>query len=169
VLGSQGGMLSRLLTPFEFGLGGPIGDGRQWMSWIERDDLIRLIAHVMVTPSLVGAVNATAPIPARNAEFTRELGLAFHRPAFMTMPAALLRLLVDFADELLLGGQRVLPSKALVSGFRFRHETVRSALNAIIGRSAPPAVAVVARTIPGPSVLGSRQDSLIQRHNTNVA
>jgi uncharacterized protein len=111
VLGSQGGMLSRLLTPFEFGLGGPIGDGRQWMSWIERDDLIRLIAHVMVTPSLVGAVNATAPIPARNAEFTRELGLAFHRPAFMTMPAALLRLLGDLLTNFFSAGSAYCPPR----------------------------------------------------------
>jgi uncharacterized protein len=136
VLGSQGGMLSRLLTPFEFGLGGPIGDGQQWMSWIERDDLVRLIAYVMDTPSLAGPVNATAPIPVRNADFARELGRALHRPAVMPMPAALLGLLGGFADELLLGGQRVLASKALVSGFRFRHESLRSALNAIVGRSA---------------------------------
>ncbi len=139
VLGSQGGMLSRLLTPFEFGLGGPIGDGRQWMSWIERDDLVRLIAYIMVTPSLSGAVNATAPIPVRNADFARELGRALHRPAIMPMPAALLRPLGGFADELLLGGQRVLASKALVSGFRFRHESLRSALNAIVGRAASDA------------------------------
>ncbi len=136
VLGSQGGMLSRLLTPFEFGFGGPIGDGRQWMSWIERDDLVRLIAYIMATPSLEGAVNATAPIPVRNADFTRELGRALHRPAVMPMPAALLRPLGGFAEELLLGGQRVLASKALVSGFRFRHESLRSALNAIVGRPA---------------------------------
>ena len=136
VLGNQGGMLSRLLMPFEFGLGGPIGDGRQWMSWIERDDLVRLIAHVMVTPSLEGAVNATAPIPVRNADFARELGRALRRPAIMPMPAALLRPLGGFAEELLLGGQRVLASKALVSGFRFRHESLRSALNAIVGRAA---------------------------------
>ncbi len=136
VLSSEGGLLSRLLTPFEFGFGGPIGDGRQWMSWIERDDLVRLIAYVMVTPGLEGAVNATAPIPVRNADFSRELGRALRRPAVMPMPAALLRPLGGFADELLLGGQRVLASKALVSGFRFRHESLRSALNAIVGRRA---------------------------------
>jgi len=134
VLGSQGGLLSRMLTPFEFGAGGRLGDGRQWMSWIERDDLIRLIAHIMVTPSLDGAVNATAPIPVRNADFARELGRALRRPAVMPMPAALLAPLGDFADELLLGGQRILASKALVSGFRFRHESIRSALSAITGR-----------------------------------
>ena len=134
VLGTQGGMLSRMLTPFEFGLGGPIGKGRQWMSWIERDDLVRLIAHIMATPRLTGAVNATAPTPVRNAEFTRALGRAFSRPAFMPMPAVLLDLLGDFAHELLLGGQKVLPAKALASGFEFRHQTIQSALTSIIGR-----------------------------------
>lgn len=133
VLGSEGGFLSRLLVPFEFGLGGPIGDGRQWMSWIERDDLVRLIAYIITTPRLAGAVNATAPIPVRNVDFTRELARALHRPAFMAMPAACLRPLGDFAEELLLGGQRVLPSRALISGFKFRHESIRSALNAIVG------------------------------------
>jgi hypothetical protein len=103
------------------------------MSWIERDDLVRLIAHIMVTPKLAGAVNATAPVPVRNADFARALGSAFRRPAVIPMPAALLGLLGDFADELLLGGQRVLPSRALTSGFRFRHETIRSALGSIIG------------------------------------
>ena len=132
VLGTQGGMLSRMLAPFEFGLGGPIGNGRQWMSWIERDDLVRLIAHIMATPRLAGAVNATAPMPVRNVEFAHELGRAFGRPAFMPMPAALVGLLGDFAHELLLGGQRVLPAKALASGFEFRHQTIRSALTALI-------------------------------------
>jgi uncharacterized protein (TIGR01777 family) len=133
VLGTEDGMLSRLLTPFEFGLGGPIGSGKQWMSWIERDDLIRLIAHAIATPSLAGAVNATAPNPLRNADFARELGHALHRPAFMRMPAAPLRALAgDLAEELLLGGHCVLPDKAANSGFKFRHETLGSALAAML-------------------------------------
>jgi uncharacterized protein (TIGR01777 family) len=133
VLGSQGGLLGGLLTAFDLGLGGQTGCGEQWMSWIERDDLVRLIAHIMATPKLDGAVNATAPVPVRNADFARALGHAFRRPAVVPMPAALLGLLGDFADELLLGGQRVLPSKALTSRFRFRYETIRSALAGIIG------------------------------------
>lgn len=141
VLGTGGGMLSRMLTPFEVGLGGPLGSGAQWMSWIERDDLVRLIAHIMVTPKLSGAVNATAPQPVRNAEFTRELGRAFRRPAFMPMPAFVLRLLGDLADELLLGGQQVLPDKAVQSGFKFRHETLRCALGAMLRRDQPPRMA----------------------------
>ena len=134
VLGIDGGFLSRLLTPFELCLGGRIGHGRQWMSWIERDDLVRLIAHVVATPSLTGPVNATAPEPVTNATFARELAHALHRPAFLPLPAALLRRLAgDLADELLIGGQRVLPDKADASGFRFRHSTLQHALSTLLG------------------------------------
>jgi hypothetical protein len=134
VLGTEGGMLSRLLTPFEFGLGGPIGSGRQWMSWIARDDLIRMIVHVIVTPKLTGAVNATAPAPVTNAVFSAVLGRALRRPALFRVPAFLLhRLAGDFADELLLGGQRVLPDKAEGSGFKFCYETLPNALATMLG------------------------------------
>jgi uncharacterized protein (TIGR01777 family) len=133
VLGTDGGFITRMLTPFEFGLGGPLGSGRQWMSWIERDDLIRLIAHVIAKPDLAGPINATAPIPVTNTKFTEELGRRLHRPAVFRVPASLLRRLGgDFANELLLGGQRVLPNKALSNGFVFRHETLRSAFDAIL-------------------------------------
>jgi uncharacterized protein (TIGR01777 family) len=133
VIGTDGGFITRMLTPFEFGLGGPFGSGRQWMSWIERDDLIRLIAHVIARPEISGPVNATAPIPVTNLKFTEELGRRLRRPAFFRIPDALLRRLGgDFASELLLGGQRVLPNKALSNGFVFRHETLRSAFEAIL-------------------------------------
>jgi len=89
VLGTEGGLLRRLLVPFEFGLGGPIGSGQQWMSWIERDDLVRLIAHGIATPSLLGPVNATAPAPVRNAAFGQALGRALQRPAGLRFPAAI--------------------------------------------------------------------------------
>jgi uncharacterized protein (TIGR01777 family) len=139
VLGTDGGLLSRMLTPFEFALGGPIGDGRQWMSWIERDDLVRLIAHVIASPSLRGPVNATAPAPVTNQTFTRELARALHRPALLPVPAALLhRMAGDLADELLLGGQRVLPGKVAASGFEFRHPGLRDALSALLGTRAGP-------------------------------
>jgi len=122
-----------MLTPFEFGLGGPIGSGKQWMSWIERDDLIRLIAHALEKADIAGQINATAPIPVTNAKFTEELGRQLQRPAVFRIPAALLRRVAgDFAEELLLGGQRVIPNKALSSGFVFRHETLRSAFQAIL-------------------------------------
>jgi uncharacterized protein (TIGR01777 family) len=133
VLGTEDGMLSRLLTPFEFGLGGPMGSGRQWMSWIERDDLVRLIAHIIATPKLTGAVNGTAPMPVRNATFAQELGRALHRPALLRMPAFVLRLAGQLADELMLTGRRVIPDKADGSGFQFRHATLASALAAMLG------------------------------------
>jgi uncharacterized protein len=137
VLGTDGGMLGNMLVPFEFGLGGPIGSGEQWMSWIERDDLIRLIAHIVANPQFTGAVNATAPAPVKNATFAQDLARALHRPALLRMPAVVLhRLLGALADELLLGGQRVLPDKAEASGFKFRHETLRSALSAMLGGNA---------------------------------
>ncbi len=133
VLGTEGGFITRLLTPFEFGLGGPLGSGRQWMSWIERDDLIRLIAHVIATSDLAGPVNATAPLPVTNDRFTQEIGRRLHRPTLFRVPGGLLRRLGgDFANELLLGGQRVLPYKALSNGFKFRYESLRSAFEAIL-------------------------------------
>ena len=133
VLGTDGGFITRMLTPFEFGLGGPLGSGRQWMSWIERDDLIRLVAHVIAKQEIAGPINATAPIPVTNNKFTEELARRLHRPALFRIPDALLRRIGgDFANELLLGGQRVLPNKALSNGFVFRHETVRSAFEAIL-------------------------------------
>jgi len=88
VLALDGGALSRMLTPFEFGLGGPFGTGRHWMSWIHLDDLVRLIAHAIATPGLEGPVNGTAPEPVRNADFARALGHALRRPALLPAPAA---------------------------------------------------------------------------------
>jgi uncharacterized protein (TIGR01777 family) len=139
VLGTDGGFLARLLTPFEFGLGGPIGAGTQWMSWIERDDLIRLIAHAIAKPELAGALNATAPEPVQNATFTRELAAALHRPAVLRVPSGPLHALAgDFADELLLGGQRVVPDKAVASGFAFQHRALPDALAAVLGKPRTP-------------------------------
>jgi len=133
VLAAEGGLLGRLLVPFKLGLGGPIDAGTQWMSFIERDDLIRLIAHAIATPRLAGAVNATAPHPVTNAQFAATLAHALQRPAAMRMPARLLRLVAgDLVKELVIGGQRVLPDKAGVSGFAFRHATLDSALAAIL-------------------------------------
>ncbi|HEX8366089.1 MAG TPA: TIGR01777 family oxidoreductase [Allosphingosinicella sp.] len=142
VLGREGGVLSRMLAPFEFGLGGRFGDGRQWMSWIHRDDLVRLIVRAIADPELAGPLNGTAPKPATNAEFARALGRALGRPAIFPVPAAPLRFaLGDFADELLLGGQRVLPDKARAGGFRFDYPDLDGALAEIVGRPARPSAA----------------------------
>jgi uncharacterized protein (TIGR01777 family) len=132
VLDRSGGLLARLLIPFRLGLGGPFGKGVHWMSWIHRDDLVRLICHCIADPGLRGPVNATAPAPVRNRDFVRALGRALNRPALLPVPAWPLKLVLgDFAKELLLGGQRVIPAKAEASGFVFRFSRLDAALGAI--------------------------------------
>jgi uncharacterized protein len=139
VLGTDGGFLTRMLTPFEFGLGGPFGSGAQWMSWIERDDLVRLIVHAIARRDLAGPINATAPDPVTNADFCGKLARSLHRPAIFRVPAIVLhRIGGQLADELLLGGQRVIPARALASGFKFRHATLLVALDAILGARPSP-------------------------------
>jgi uncharacterized protein (TIGR01777 family) len=131
VLGPDGGMLKRLRRPFRLGLGGRLGSGRQWMSWVHRDDLIALIVYLLQHPTLAGAFNACAPAPVTNAEFTAALGRALQRPTLLPVPAPPLRLLLGEMAELLLGGQRVQPLRALEAGFEFRHPTLDAALAAI--------------------------------------
>lgn len=133
VLSGAGGALPRMLTPFRLGLGGRIGDGRQWMSWIALDDLVALILHVLTTDSLRGPVNAVSPNPVTNAEFTRALGQALHRPTLFPMPAFAVRAAFgEMGTELLLASQRVLPRAALASGFRFRHPELGAALVSVL-------------------------------------
>lgn len=134
VLGVEGGLLARMLTPFEFGAGGPFGDGRQFMSWITRDDLVRLIVHAVAHRELFGAVNATAPGAVTNGEFSKTLGRVLRRPVVMRIPAEPLRLALGrFAEELLLGGQNVKPDKAQATGFVFDNPTLESALRRLTG------------------------------------
>ncbi len=153
VLAAEGGILSRLLVPFEFGLGGRFGSGRHWMSWIHRDDLVRLIVHAIATPSLVGAVDGTAPEPVRNLDFTTALGRALMRPALLPVPAAPLRFALGaFADELLLGGQKVMPRAALISGFEFAYPTIDDALEAIVGRRPCQSAASLSKKVSMPSL-----------------
>ncbi len=133
----HGGMLARMLPAFKFGLGGRFGNGKHWMSWIHRDDLVRLIVHAIATPELSGPLNGTAPEPVTNREFTRALGAALHRPAILPVPRWPLHLLMgQFADELLFSGQRVVPAAALASGFRFSYPQIGPAFAAIVGRKA---------------------------------
>lgn len=141
VLGVEGGMLARLLTPTEFGGGVIMGSGEQWMSWIEQDDLIRVIAHAIADDSLQGAVNATAPEPVRNRDFTRALARALHRPVSFSAPAWVLeKLLGDMGRETMLGGQRVVPTKLLRTGFSFRHPVIEPMLRRITGAKAVPSL-----------------------------
>lgn len=133
VLGPKGGMLARMLPAFRLGLGGPFGKGENWMSWIHRDDLVRLIAQCIADPALAGPVNATAPHPVTGREFAKALGRALHRPALLSVPAWPLRLaLGDFAEELLLGGQRVLPAKAGKAGFALAYPELDAALAEVL-------------------------------------
>ena len=127
-----GGALPRMVLPFKFGAGGPLGSGRQYMPWIHRDDWVALVRWTIDTSSADGPINATAPNPVTNAEFARALGRALHRPAFMPAPAFALRLaLGEMADALLLSGQRAVPAKAERLGFRFRFTQLDDALRAI--------------------------------------
>lgn len=133
VLAAGGGLLGRMILPFKLGLGGPFGRGRHWMSWIHRDDLVRLICHCIASPALSGAVNGTAPVPVTNRDFTRALGRALNRPAILPVLALPLQwALGDFAKELLLSGQRVLPRAAQASGFAFRYPQLSDALKVIL-------------------------------------
>lgn len=134
VLDHTGGMLARMLPAFDLCAGGRIGSGRQWMSWISRDDLVRLIVHAIAHDDIDGALNGTAPAPVRNTEFTAALGRALGRPAPFVIPAAPLRLLLrDMGEEILLASQRVMPAKALGTGFVFRHPTLDLGLAAAVG------------------------------------
>ncbi len=134
VLARQGGLLGNLLFPFEWGMGGPIGSGRQYFSWIHRDDLVRLIAFAIANPALQGAVNSVAPKPVRQRQFAQHLAHALGRFAFVPLPAFVLRLLPGgMGGELFLSGQRVIPARAWAAGFRFRHPEIGPALEQICG------------------------------------
>lgn len=128
VLGTQGGALAKMLPPFRLGAGGPMGDGRQWMSWIHRDDLVRLIQWLLERDQAGGAYNGTAPTPVTNRAFATALGAALHRPALLPTPAIALKLAFGEMAQLLLTGQRVLPAHALAEGFTFQFPTLDTAL-----------------------------------------
>ncbi len=132
ILSGDGGILSRMLPTFRLGLGARFGDGRQYFSWIAIEDLVRAI-ELALTGSQEGVFNATAPNPVTNAEFAKSLGRTLHRPALLAVPPFALRALVGpGADELLLWGQRVHPTRLLAAGFEFRHRTVEGALQAAL-------------------------------------
>ena len=128
VLAREGGFLARLLPPFRFGLGGRIGSGRQWMPWIHLHDQVALIDFLLHQPNASGPYNACAPQPVRNAEFTRELARALHRPALLPVPAPLLRAGLGELAGLLLGGQQSVPERLLAEGFEFRFRELPQAL-----------------------------------------
>jgi len=133
VLSASGGALKKMLPPFRMGVGGNIGSGRQWMSWIDIDDVVGAIQHVITNETLRGPVNVIGPNPARNAEFTKTLASVLSRPAILPMPAFAARLAFgQMADELLLASQRVEAAKLLSSGYVFHRPVLRTALEAIL-------------------------------------
>lgn len=133
VLGPDGGALAQMKLPFRLGLGGPLGAGRQWMSWIHRQDLVRLILWLLAGSARSGAYNATAPNPVTNRDFARALAASLHRPAPLAMPAPLVELLIGEMAHLLLTGQKVVPTRALREGFTFEYPELPAALRQIWG------------------------------------
>ena len=130
-----GGLLKRMLPGFRLGLGGRLGSGRQWMSWISMDDLLEVFCVAITHPTLAGPLNAVAPEPVRNAEFTRTLARLLGRPAVLPVPAFALRLVFgEMADQAILASGRVLPSVLTGLGHRYRHATLEAALRHLQGR-----------------------------------
>ena len=133
VLSRGRGALGKMLPAFRLGLGGRLGSGRQWMSWIAIEDAVAAAEFLMNTPAIAGAVNLTSPHPVRNAEFAQTLARCLHRPALVAVPAWALRLaLGEMAEEALLASARVEPAKLLIAGFRFKYPHLDQALTAAI-------------------------------------
>jgi hypothetical protein len=136
ILARHGGALGRMLTPFRLGLGGKVGSGAQWMSWIALSDAVGVLLHALDTPGLSGPVNAVAPEPLTNTEFTRALGRALKRPTVFPLPAFAARLAFgELADDLLLASARVRPAVLQRSGYRYQDPGIDGALAALLGTS----------------------------------
>lgn len=132
VLDLGGGALAQMLGPFQAFVGGPIGNGQQWLSWIHRQDLARLIQFALVTDSVSGVLNATAPTPVRMAEFCQTLGQVIGRPSWLPVPSFVLELAFGEAAQVILTGQRVIPARAEALGFQFNYPTLKPALQTIL-------------------------------------
>ncbi|HEX6240185.1 MAG TPA: TIGR01777 family oxidoreductase, partial [Polyangiales bacterium] len=139
VLARGGGALARMWTPFKLGAGAQLGAGRQWMPWIHADDVVGLMQLASQHAGLQGPMNAVAPAPVTNAEFTAALGYALGRPALLRAPAAALRLAFGEMSEIMLASQRAVPALALRSGYRFQYAELGPALEAIVGAPQPRA------------------------------
>jgi len=135
VLSPDGGALGSMLWPFRLGLGGRLGGGAQWMSWVSIDDAVGAIVHLLETDSMLGPFNVTAPEPLPNRDFTRTLGRVLSRPTPFPVPGSALRLVLgEMADGALLSSARVVPRRLLASGFRFAHPDLESALRHVLRR-----------------------------------
>jgi len=134
VLGKEGGALGQMVPMYRKFLGGPVGDGRQWFSWIHQEDHARVFLFLLGHPEISGPVNLTSPNPVRNRALARALGRALHRPAFMKAPASLLRLVLGEFAGVVLEGQKVLPQRLLNAGFEFLYPTIDAALEDLLGK-----------------------------------
>jgi uncharacterized protein (TIGR01777 family) len=130
VLGPGGGALSKIVPQFKWFVGGPLGSGKQWMSWIHLEDQVRLIIHIVNDSQACGPINATAPNPVQNKQFSRVLGGVLHRPSWLPTPSFVLRVGFGEMADILLTGQRVVPAAAQRLGFEFRYPELRQALEA---------------------------------------
>lgn len=133
ILAKQGGALPKMMLPFRIGAGGKLGSGKRWISWVALEDVLRVIRLAMENDAVQGAINVTAPQPVTNAEFTKALARAMHRPALFTVPPFALRMLLgEMADALLLSGQRVMPQALENHGYQFQYRDLNSTLAAIL-------------------------------------
>jgi uncharacterized protein (TIGR01777 family) len=135
VLDRDGGALAKMLPPFRLGVGGPVAGGRQYISWIHRDDVTGMILTAIDDERWSGPVNATAPEPVSNRDFSRALAAALRRPSWLPVPGAALRLLYGEMAEIVTSGARVVPAKPLVLGYEFRHAQLAEALDSAIAPS----------------------------------
>ena len=135
VLSSKGGALGKMLTPFKMGVGGRIGDGQQWMSWIDIEDMVGAIHHILKSDLLQGPVNMVAPKPVKNVEFTKTLASVLSRPAILPMPVFAVKLAFgEMGETVLLGSQRVEPTQLVMSGYPFRFTNLRASLENNLNR-----------------------------------
>lgn len=173
VLGSDGGALAQMLTPFQLGAGGPIGNGRQYMPWIHLFDLVELIATALEDPRYTGPAIAAAPYPVTSREFAHTLGRVLHRPSFLPVPAVALRVIFGDGASVLTSGQRVNPARLKDLGFRWRFETLEAALRHILVEG-NPAIEALGTGSPQPAnpdnsgYLDQHRPGFVLRHATRV-
>jgi uncharacterized protein (TIGR01777 family) len=134
VLGERGGALSQMIPLFKKYIGGPIGSGKQWFSWVHIKDLAEAFVFLLKHPEISGPVNVCSPNPMRNRHFAKALGRALHRPSFFPAPALMVKLVLGEFGSVILEGQRVIPKKLLQSGFVFRYPDIEKALQNILGQ-----------------------------------
>lgn len=133
VLSGEGGALKKMLPPFKLGVGGPLGSGKQWFPWIHIEDIVGIFHSAILSSSMIGVVNGTAPEPVTNSEFTKQLGRVLHRPTFLPVPEFALRALMGEMADVLLGSQRVIPKAMLDAGYKFQYPLLAPALEDLLG------------------------------------